>query len=154
MVRQHTAPQRLVRRARIILAADEGLGLTETREQLGVTISTVQTWRNRWFEASGRLAALEQDPPALAQAIEETLSDAPRAGAPPTFSAEAVAQIIALACEEPARYGRPVTHWTPEELAEEAAGQGIVESISPRTVGRFLKRSRAQTPSESLLAQP
>jgi len=154
LTRQHTAPQRLVRRARIILAGADGLGLTETTACLGINITTVQTWRKRWLEASERLLALEEDRPALVQAIEETLSDAPRSGTPPTFSAEEVAQIIALACEEPARYGRPVTHWTADELAEEVVEQGITESISPRTVGRFLKRSRAQTPSESLLAQP
>ena len=154
VTRQQTAPQRLVRRARIILAADEGLGLTETAQRLDINITTVQTWRNRWRNASERLLALDEDHPALAHAIEETLSDAPRSGTRPTFSAEEVAQIIALACEAPARYGRPVTHWTPEELAEEAVKQGITASISPRTVGRFLKRSRAQTPSESILAQP
>lgn len=154
LTRQHTAPQRLVRRARIILAAGDGLGLTETAQYLDINITTVQTWRHRWLEASESLCLLDEDRPALAQAIEQTLSDAPRSGTPPTFSAEEVAQILALACEAPERYGRPVTHWTPEELAEEAVKQGIVEAISPRSVGRFLKRSRAQTPSESLLAQP
>ena len=36
--------------------------------------------------------------------------------------------------------GRPITHWTPPELADEAKKRGIVESISPRSVGRFLGR--------------
>jgi transposase len=152
MLRQHTAPQRLVRRARIILATAEGLGLTETAQRLNINITTVQTWRNRWRDDSEPLAALDEDRPALARAIEETLSDAPRSGTPPTFSAEEVAQIIALACEDPRRYDREVTHWTPEELADEVVKQGITESISPRTVGRFLKRSRPQTPPEPVLA--
>lgn len=154
LTRQHTAPQRLVRRVRIILAAAEGLGLTETAHRLGISLSTVQIWRHRWLEASERLSALEEDRPALTQAIEQTLSDAPRSGTPPRFSAEQVTQIIALACEEPTRYGREGTHWTPRELADEVVKQGIAESISPRSVGRFLKRGRAQTPSESVLAQP
>ena len=154
LARQQTAPQRLVRRVHIILAAGEGLGLTETARRYGISLSTVQIWRDRWHQASARLAALDEDPAALASAIEETLSDAPRAGTPPTFSAEQVAQIIALACEEPQRYGREVTHWTPSELADEVVKQGIVSSISPRSVGRFLKRGRAQTASEPVLAQP
>lgn len=153
LARQHTAPQRLVRRVRIILAAAEGLGLTETAHRLGISLSTVQLWRNRWLGASDRLNAARDDRQALAHVIEQTLSDAPRSGAPPSFSAEEVAQIIALACEEPTRYGREVTHWTAKELADEAAGQGIVESISPRSAGRFLKRGRPQTASESILAQ-
>lgn len=154
LARQHTAPQRLVRRVHILLAANEGLGLSQTAQRLGISLSTVQIWRDRWLETSPRLAGLDDDPEALASAIEEALSDAPRSGTPPTFSAEQIAGLIALACEEPARYGRPVSHWTPQELAEEAVKQGIVQSISPRSVGRFLKRGRAQTPPEPILAQP
>lgn len=154
LARQHTAPQRLARRVRIILAAAAGLGLTETAQRLGISLSTVQIWRERWLQASEGLAALGDDPEALTTAITETLSDAPRSGTPVSFSADEVAQIIALACEEPTRYGREVSHWTPAELAEEAVKQGIVSSISPRSVGRFFKRGRAQTPSEPVLAPP
>lgn len=152
LARQHTAPQRFVRRLHIILAAGDGRGVTETAQRLHLAPSTVQIWRDRWLEASERLAALGQDREALFPALTEILSDAPRSGTPPTFSAEEVAQIIALACEDPSRYGREVTHWTPEELAQEAVKQGIVASISPRSVGRFLKRGRAQTPPEPVLA--
>jgi putative transposase len=60
---------------------------------------------------------------------------------------------MALACEDPKATGRPVSHWTPRELADEAVHRGIVLSISPRTVGRFLKGGRPQAPSEPLLAQ-
>src|SRR6266478_1666084 len=76
----------------------------------------------------------------LTQQIVAVLADAPRAGAPPTFSAEQICQILALACEPPAESGRPVTHWTPAELAAEAVHRGIVSRISARTVGRFLHR--------------
>jgi putative transposase len=47
-------------------------------------------------------------------------------------------QIIALACERPNESDRPVSSWTPTELADEAVKRGIVEHISARTVGRFL----------------
>jgi len=33
-----------------------------------------------------------------------------------------------------------VSSWTPRELADEAVKRGIVTSISPRTVERFLNR--------------
>jgi transposase len=152
LVRRRTAPQHLVLRARIILAAGQGVGLTATARRLGLARKTVQTWRQRWRADQDRRAA--ETPTALPALIEAGLSDAPRSGAPLTFSAEQVAQIIALALQPPEALGRPVTHWTPTELADEAAGQGIVDSISPRTVGRFLKRGRAQAPPEPVLAQP
>jgi putative transposase len=60
---------------------------------------------------------------------------------------------MALACEPPEASGRPISHWTPRELADEAIKRGIVETISERQVGRFLKSSRAQTASKPLLAQ-
>ncbi len=47
-------------------------------------------------------------------------------------------QIVALACEPPAVYDRPITHWTPRELADEVTKQGIVPSISVRHIGRIL----------------
>jgi hypothetical protein len=52
-----------------------------------------------------------------------------------------VVQIVALACENPKASGYPVSHWSPRELATEAVKRGIVEKISPRSIGRFLKRS-------------
>ena len=76
---------------------------------------------------------------ALETAIEEVLSDHPRSGCPGTFAPDQIARILAVACEPPADSGRPVTHWTPTELAEEVVARGIVPSISVRHVGRFLK---------------
>ena len=154
LLRQHKAPQRRAKRARIILAAAEGLGLTQTAKRLGLSLNMVQTWRDRWRGAASEFETAQDDPPHLKRLIEATLDDAPRSGAPLTFSAEAVAQIIALACEDPADSDRPVTHWTNEELADEAQKRGIVTQISPRSVGRFLKRSRAQTAPVALLAPP
>jgi putative transposase len=85
--------------------------------------------------------------------VIERLQDAPRPGKPAIFSAEQWCQIMALACEPPEVSGRPISHWTPRELAAEAVNQGIVETISERHVGRFLKSGRAQTASKPLLAQ-
>jgi putative transposase len=85
--------------------------------------------------------------------IEAILADELRPGAPATFTPETLVQIIALACEDPQASSRPVSHWTPRELAEEAVRRGLVERISPRSVGRSLTGGCAQVASEPLLAQ-
>lgn len=43
-----------------------------------------------------------------------------------------VIQLFALACENPADSGRPISHWTTGELAMEMVTWRIVQSISPR----------------------
>jgi putative transposase len=64
-----------------------------------------------------------------------------------------VTQIIAVACEPPEKCARPVTHWTPRELADEVKKRGIVPSISARQVGRFLKGGGSPAPSKPVLAE-
>src|SRR3712207_3220645 len=71
---------------------------------------------------------------------------------PDTFTAEQIVQIINLACTPPADAGRPVDAWTPRELADEAVKRQIVPTISPTSVGRFLKTGRSATASQPLLA--
>ena len=46
----------------------------------------------------------------------------------------------AVACEPPADRERPISHWSLRELAEEVIKRGIVDSISPRQVDRFLAK--------------
>ncbi len=58
-----------------------------------------------------------------------------------TFSLEQILQLFAIACEKPEEYGRPISHWTARELADEVIQQGIVETISPRHVGRLLNEA-------------
>ena len=85
--------------------------------------------------------------------IAEILDDAPRPGGPATFSPEQIVQIVAVACEPPEKSGRPISHWTHRELADEVKKRQIVKDIAPRSVGRFLKTGRAAAPSQPLLAQ-
>lgn len=152
IIRRQLAPQRLVRRARIVLEASQEASNTGIANRLQVNRDTVITWRRRYAESQPVLKDLPPDQ--LGEAIESVLADWPRSGAPPTFSAEEVAQIMALACQDPETTGRPTSHWTPTELAEEARKQGIVETISPRTVGRFLKGSGSAAPRGAVLAAP
>jgi putative transposase len=156
LTRRETSPQRLVRRAHIILAAAAGHNNDHVAHQLGLDRGTVRTWRARWLTAAPQLAALEAaaDPDqALAAAVAALLADAPRPGAPDTFTAEQIVQIINLACTPPPESDRPVDAWTPRELAEEAVKRQLVPTISARSVGRFLKTGRAQTASQPVLAE-
>lgn len=153
LLRRTTCPQALALRARIVLEAAAGRRNEPLARQLGCTPKTARKWRARWADATARLLAVDDDPAALALAVAAALADAPRPGAPGTFTAEQIVQIINLACRPPAQLGRPVAAWTPRELADEAAKQGIVGTISPRTVGRFLKGGRPAAAPQPLLAQ-
>ena len=138
MLRAHSTPQQLALRARIILLADNGAGVRATARELMIQPTTVRHWRQRWLAGVGSAA--------------ERLADAPRPGAPATFTAEQVCAIIALACEPPSASGRPITHWSQNELAREAVKRGLASSISQRSIGRMLKRSRSQAAPGTALA--
>lgn len=155
MVWSRSCPQGLAHRAEIILLAFAGCKNEVIAERLGCERHGVGIWRRRWQRAFARLVVIEctEKPAALRGAIEEVLGDLPRAGCGGTFTAEQIAQILAVACEPPANSGRPVTHWTPRELADEAIRRGIVPTISARHVGRFLKGGRTEAAPEPVLAE-
>ncbi len=154
MVHRTTSAQRLVKRGQIILEAAKGTSNTKIAQHQQVDYETVRRWRDRWRAAESRLQVIEATgkPKLLSQAIEVLLTDEQRPGAPATFTFEQFMQIMALACETPAAADRPVSSWTPHELADEAVKRGIVTQISPRTVERFLKGERFTAASPALLA--
>ena len=80
----------------------------------------------------------------MRRAVEQVLRDEPRAGSSGKFTPEQVVAILALACEPPEKSGRPITHWTAKELADEAVERGIVPSISVAQVGRYLREAALQ----------
>jgi len=145
----------LAHRAEIILLAFEGHKNEVIAEKLQCERHGVGIWRRRWQRYFERLTIIEcaEKPSALREAIEEVLSDLPRAGCGGKFTADQIALILAVACEPPDKSGRPVTHWTSRELADEVIQRGIVTTISVRQVGRFLKDSGTSTAQEPLLAQ-
>ena len=156
IARRQTSPQRLVRRAKILLALEMGATQCHVMRQMHLNRGTVQVWCRRWCALAAKLEHMEADgcsDKALTTAIVEALTDYPRAGTPATFTAEQIVQIVAVACEDPAASGRPVSHWTPREVAEEVRKRGIVEAISTRSVGRFLKSGGFAAPSGRVLAQ-
>jgi putative transposase len=140
-VRSRSCPRGLAQRAEIILLAFDRLQNGPIADHLGCERHAVGIWRRRWADAFDTLVRIEclEGLSALAAAVEDVLSDTPRSGCPGTFAPDQVARIIAVACEPPEDSGRPVTHWTPTELAEEVVARGIVPAISVRHVGRFLK---------------
>src|SRR5262245_15918881 len=140
LIRAHKTPQHFSFRAQIMLHLADGHNAREVACLLGTSRLTVRRWRRHWLARHNGT-------------VRERLQDAPRPGTPVTCSAEPWCQIMALACEPPADAQRPISHWTPRELADEAIKRGIVPTIAERHVGRFLKSGRPQTASESLRAE-
>jgi transposase len=141
-----TSPKHLAQRAAIVLLGFQKVRNEEIAVEIGVGRHQVGLWRRRWQDDWERLTKIEcgESRAVLERAIRQTLSDAPRPGSPGKFTAEQIAQIFALACEPPENSGRPITHWTHAELADEAMKRGIVESISATRIGELLREAKLQ----------
>lgn len=143
LVRTRKLAQHFAERCRIVLGSADGGTNVGLADALDVDRQRVRRWRVRWAEAEASLAAAETEGASdadLETLVLAVLSDEPRSGAPPKFTPEQVVALVALACEPTADSGLPISHWTPAELAREAIKRGIVKSISPRQVDRFLAR--------------
>ena len=141
-----TVAKRLVQRATIILLAFAGLDNEVIAQRVGLERHQVGMWRRRWQRAFDKLVRIEclETSAALRRGIEGVLNDEPRPGSPGTFTPEQIALILAVACEPPEKSGRPITHWTVAELTDEVIQRGIVDSISPSQVGRYLREAELQ----------
>ena len=128
LLRSHSTPQQLAVRARIIVNVGDGMGVRASAREVGVWPKTVRYWRKRWRRAGD------------GQSVPKRLADAPRSGAPATFTAEQICAVVAMSCEKPAESERPISQWSQREIADEAMRRGLVASISQRSVGRFLKK--------------
>ena len=132
LLRRHSLSQQLAQRTRIILAAADGHNNSQIARSLDLEVDTVRLWRNRWLS----FAFI----PLSELSLDERLSDVPRSGRPIQISAEQRCQIVALACEAPKDAGRPISHWTGREIADEVVKRGILPTISPRHASRLLKK--------------
>lgn len=140
--KSRSEPPMLIQRAKIVLLAFEGHKNEEISAAVNLNRVQVGTWRQRWQAAWNALTSLEcSEPKRLREAVREVLRDAPRSGAKGKFTAEHVTQILAVACEPPEKSGRPITHWTRDELRDEVVRRNIVPSISGSQVGRFLRQA-------------
>ncbi len=111
----------MVIRARIVLAAADGVENCSIAECLHVAVNTVILWRKRFFEHG--MAGLV---------------DRHRSGRPRTFPPLVSVEIKELACELPATTGVPLSRWSCAELARELEQRHVVEMISASTVWRVL----------------
>jgi putative transposase len=112
LVNKQSEEQILVTRAWNILMAHLGHSTRHIARHLHVSEDSVGRWKARWRErATIGLGETE---------VRRWLSDAPKPGKPPTITAEQGCQIMALVCEDPQESGRPLSHWTVREAADEA----------------------------------
>ena len=94
-----TAQARFVERAQILLAIADGRRPSQVAKDLGLSRPTVYTWIHRFNDRG--LHGLE---------------DRPRAGRPPTYTAEQRAEVIAAALTDPKRLDLPFGCWTLDRL--------------------------------------
>lgn len=99
IVHSRTASVRLVERAKIIEQASQGQTIKQIVSMLQLADATVRKWFKR-FEEHG-LAGLE---------------DAPRCGAPLTYTAEKRAVVLEVAATAPAKLAQPFHCWSLKRL--------------------------------------
>lgn len=119
--RAYTNPYCQVVRAKIVLAAADGLSNAEIARRLDTSPQVVGRWRRRFCEQG--LKGLE---------------DHSGRGRPRTFGPTVVAETKQLACELPATTGVPLSRWSCAELARQLVALGVVAAISAATVWRIL----------------
>ncbi len=148
ILQMHTLTVRERRRAELIFGLNGyGGGLARAAVKLGKDVKTVRTWYRRARDLNA--CFVERLDVALAEPghagsetraitlVREFLQDTPRSGRPPTYTPRQYMNIMAIVLSDPSESGRPITHWTAREVAEEAHARGIC-GISQRQVGRFL----------------
>ena len=142
IVRQTHSPRVIVVRAQAVLAAAQDQGPSEAAREAGCTRDVARLWRDRFVQAQQDWgeAADKWDQRTLTEKVLDVLEDSERSGTPSTFTPEQLCQIMAVAVESPQECGRPISHWSARELADEVVRRKIVPSISPRHVARFLKK--------------
>lgn len=123
LVKKGKASAREYKRALGLLELDRGKTLTAVAKTVGVTITTVGNWRDRYKERGLRC-----------------LHDASRSGRPVEISGEQRAQITALASSE-----APEGHaqWDLRLLADKVVELGFCEHISHTHVSNILKKTNA-----------
>lgn len=116
-----SAKARRIKRALILLAADDGDTDEAIAANLRVGTATVERVRKRF----------------VLESLEDALSEQQRPGKPRLLDGRQEALVIALACSEPPA-GR--ARWTLQLLAERLVELQVVEAICDETVRRTLKR--------------
>lgn len=124
------AKARRIRRARILLLAEEGHTDDFIAYALGCGRATVERTRKR----------------CVLEGIEAALSEKARPGGKPKLTGEEEAIVIALACSAPPAQR---SRWTLRLLADKAAQLTGHDSLSYETVRQTLKKTRSNPGSAS-----
>jgi hypothetical protein len=116
------ASARELRRARILLLADEDRLDSAIADAVGCCVATVERIRQR----------------CAAEGVEAALVDRPRPGAVPLLGGKGEAVLVALACTTPPDERET---WTMQLLADRLVALDVVDRISAETVRRTLKKT-------------
>ncbi len=128
--RSRTEPAQRVERAQMFLAFASGETVSSIARRIDTSRPRVSRCINRALEI-GPIAALE---------------DLRRSGRPPSFTSEAVAWVVSLACQKPKELGYSYELWTTRLLAQhirencEAEGHPSLSKIARGTVSKILAK--------------
>ena len=151
--KSRTLPLNQIQRAKIILSASKGKNNKEISNEVGLNQDSISRWRVRWSKNTEQLNEIERKKPEdLEEAVEKLLKDAPRPGCPCEFTEVQIIQILEIACRPPCEFGYESSHWSLPQLAKAVIKLGIVDSISPASIGRFLKYGSNSTTQSKILA--
>ena len=121
MTRKGEIGVRKMKRAQILLKADESWKDKDIIEALDTSRSTVERTRKRFVEGG----------------LNKALNEDPRPGQRVKLAGNAEAHLVALTCSD-APGGRD--HWPLRLLADKLVELGVVESISHETVRQTMKK--------------
>lgn len=151
--KSRTLPARQVERAKIFLLCADGMGNLQIAKEAGIGQDSVSRWRTRFLKSLPFLQEVEEKTPAqLENEITMLLADYARPGKPPSYTDEQIIKILEIACRSPEEYGYEASHWSLNQLAAVTVREGIAESISAKTISRFLKYGENPPASRPLLA--
>ncbi|MBW2031796.1 MAG: IS630 family transposase [Deltaproteobacteria bacterium] len=123
VARKYTSQYRAVMRAKIILLAAEVFSNKEIGQWPELPRQIVSKWRKRFFDQC--LASLQ---------------GGPRRSRRGAFPPEIIVAVKARACQLPKQLGFPFFRFIHNQIARQAEKQGIVVSISGKTVWRWLSK--------------
>lgn len=121
LTRKGAIGARKMKRAQILLKADEGWKDEHMIQALNTSRSTAERTRKRFVEGG----------------LDKALNEDPRPGQRTKLTGKAEAHLVALACSD-APGGRD--HWPLRLLADKLVELGVVESISYETVRQAMKK--------------
>jgi len=123
LTRKGQLSARKMKRAQILLKANEGWIDQSIQEALNTSHSTVERIRRRFVEGG----------------VEKALNEDPRPGQKTKLDEKAETHLVALACSDTPG---GEAHWSLRLLAGKMVELGYVESISHETIRQYLEKKR------------